>query len=191
MNKIMDKQIFIYYLGPDYLPDLDYQTPTGFDSLEDKYINKLETRNKAILEHQKSERYTLFDFIQAFNSEEISDLGWIAFKEEESSSSEVIINIVEISSELAHNTARNEMMSETSKGDYKINDEEKKHEPGTCPICGDTDLDFDGFIFEEDEQISYNWKCNICNTTGQEWYQMNFIKHDNIISNQKKPKDNY
>jgi len=79
----MDKQIFIYYLGPDYLPDIDYQTPTGFDSLEDKYINKLETRNKAILEHQKSERYTLFDFIQAFNSEEISDLGWIAFEEEE------------------------------------------------------------------------------------------------------------
>jgi len=106
----MAKQIFIYYLGPDYLPDIDYQTPTGFDNFEDKYINTLETRNKAILEHQKSERYTLLDFIQAFNSEEISDLGWIAFNMEDDQDCTVVVNIVELSSELANDAAGNEMI---------------------------------------------------------------------------------
>lgn len=55
----------IAYLGPD-------------ESLHpDDFIRK-DKLNNAILKHPKTLFYTPDGFVEAFNAEEISDLGWIA-----------------------------------------------------------------------------------------------------------------
>jgi len=79
------KQIFIYYLSPEHTGNLEYDTPTCHtDDPEDKFIDAHESRNKAIIEHQDSVKYSILDFILAFNEKLISDQGWLAFNEEES-----------------------------------------------------------------------------------------------------------
>ena len=47
------------------------------------YENGEGNREKAVLEHDKTEIYTLKDFVMAFNDEFISDQGLIAIIEEE------------------------------------------------------------------------------------------------------------
>ena len=66
---------------------------------------------------------------------------------EEPITNDYIINNVELASNLAHNAARDEMMSETSKGDFKINSEEEM-----CIY----DEDNDCLIYTEQVQEVFN-----------------------------------
>ena len=60
----------IAYLNAEDSSNLDYENGEG-------------NREKAVLEHDKTEIYTLENFVSAFNDEFISDLGFIALVEEE------------------------------------------------------------------------------------------------------------
>ncbi len=60
----------IAYLDSENSSNLDYENGEG-------------NREKAVLEDDKTEIYTLEDFVMAFNDEFISDLGLIAIIEEE------------------------------------------------------------------------------------------------------------
>jgi hypothetical protein len=60
----------IAYLDSENSSNLDYENGEG-------------NREKAVLEHDKTEIYKVEDFVMAFNDEFISDLGFIALVEEE------------------------------------------------------------------------------------------------------------
>lgn len=62
MNKII-----ICYLGPDHLTDLSFET----------------NQETAIINHPETLKYSLQDFVKAFNEEYISDHGLIAIDTEE------------------------------------------------------------------------------------------------------------
>ena len=73
---------FIYYLPPDFIGDLDYETPTCFGRAQDRDIDGEANFLKAIIDSPNAEKYSLMDFILAFNNETISDQGFIAYAEE-------------------------------------------------------------------------------------------------------------
>ena len=50
------------------------------------------------------------------------------------------------------------------------------HEAGVCPKCGGDELDFDGFVVE-DNSVIYNWACQNCGVCGRECYDMTFSEH--------------
>jgi hypothetical protein len=51
-----------------------------------------------------------------------------------------------------------------------------RHEPGICPACGSDELDFDGFLVE-DNSVIYKWDCKGCGIGGRECYDMTFSEH--------------
>jgi len=65
--------IEIAYLNAMDSANLDYETSND---------SGRENRKNAILEHSNVEFYSLEDFVDAFNDEYISDLGYIAVKED-------------------------------------------------------------------------------------------------------------
>jgi len=60
----------IAYLDSENSNNLDYENGEG-------------NRERAVLEHDKTEIYSLKDFVSAFNDEFISDMGYIALVEDE------------------------------------------------------------------------------------------------------------
>ena len=75
----MNKEMRLYYLFSDYyINDLGDNEPTLFSKeWEDHIIHLIETDSEA------GEIYTLRGFQEAFNTEMISDQGWIIFREVE------------------------------------------------------------------------------------------------------------
>ena len=68
--------------------------------------------------------------------------------------------------------------------DKKINTDEVKKfvkdEVGVCPICGSGNLEY-GSLSQEDESIYYDWECKSCGASGQEWCDVVFSTHGNVI----------
>lgn len=55
-----------------------------------------------------------------------------------------------------------------------------KNEEGVCPACGsDEGLDFDSAEIA-DGHVKYPWTCEKCQATGDEFYEMNFVGHENV-----------
>lgn len=50
-------------------------------------------------------------------------------------------------------------------------------EEGVCPVCGETQLEYDT-IQLEDDMIYYPWTCEHCGTSGEEWYKLSFAGHN-------------
>lgn len=61
---------YIYYIMPDFVASEEF-----FDSPIDKNIELLEQWCK----EGKAEKYTIENFVQAFNDEDISDLGMLYY----------------------------------------------------------------------------------------------------------------
>lgn len=81
-----------------------------------------------VINHPKSEVYSLEDFIVAYNEESLSNLAYIAVvypKEMTDTINYVTIPIIQLASDLAHNAARDEMWSNTSIGYGFISNEEE------------------------------------------------------------------
>lgn len=51
-------------------------------------------------------------------------------------------------------------------------------QPGVCPVCGNNELEYLGTELEGNS-YGYRWDCDKCETSGYEWYIMNF---DEIVS---------
>ena len=54
----------------------------------------------------------------------------------------------------------------------------KSNEAGTCPACGNEDLDYD--TPQIGDGLSYPWKCKKCKADGEEWYSIEFVEHCNV-----------
>jgi hypothetical protein len=46
-----------------------------------------------------------------------------------------------------------------------------------CPCCGNNSLSY-GVAEFEDDNLSYPWTCDECNSTGSEWYSLEFSGHN-------------
>jgi len=47
---------------------------------------------------------------------------------------------------------------------------------GTCPICGQDELNYKD-TKNEGTSIGYVWQCANCKTNGIEWYELKFVQH--------------
>lgn len=54
---------------------------------------------------------------------------------------------------------------------------------GQCPYCNSNDLDYGAMEPEDDGLVYYPWKCNCCGGEGEEWYELNFIGHNDDAGN--------
>jgi len=54
-------------------------------------------------------------------------------------------------------------------------------EQGVCPNCGNNDLEYGGSDFEGDG-VCYYWSCEECESTGREWYSLEFTGHNITLS---------
>lgn len=59
----------------------------------------------------------------------------------------------------------------------------KSNEQGRCPYCNEPTLDYGVAEFQDDYMISYPWTCESCGHTGEEWYDMKFIGHNDEEGN--------
>ena len=55
----------------------------------------------------------------------------------------------------------------------------KSNDMGYCPVCDNDDLDYDSVQFEGN-MCYFPWHCKWCGTTGNEWYNLEFVGHDNV-----------
>lgn len=53
----------------------------------------------------------------------------------------------------------------------------KSNKLGHCPFCDSTDLEY-GTIQLEHTMCWYEWSCNKCDNTGEEWYTVEFAGHN-------------
>jgi len=53
---------------------------------------------------------------------------------------------------------------------------------GICPVCNKEDLDY-GVLELNGSMAYYPWDCMSCNSSGQEWYNMNFSGQNVKIEN--------
>ena len=53
----------------------------------------------------------------------------------------------------------------------------QKHQPGICPICGSDEMTYSD-THKEDDWYWYDWRCDKCNSTGTEDYELSFTGHD-------------
>jgi hypothetical protein len=51
---------------------------------------------------------------------------------------------------------------------------------GCCPVCNSDNIDYGVADFEGD-QICYPCTCNQCHATFEEWYDLSFCGHENIV----------
>lgn len=51
-----------------------------------------------------------------------------------------------------------------------------------CPCCDKASLDYDEVEFYDD-QCYFPRKCQNCWATGEEWYSMDFIGHEEVVDN--------
>ena len=51
-----------------------------------------------------------------------------------------------------------------------------KQEAGTCPVCGNEDLEY-GDSGIEDTSYYYRWECSGCDRSGREWHNLVFDEH--------------
>lgn len=50
---------------------------------------------------------------------------------------------------------------------------------GFCPVCGHNEDDLEYEAIEINDNLAhYPWKCGNCQSTGSEWYQLEFIGHN-------------
>lgn len=55
-------------------------------------------------------------------------------------------------------------------------------ESDVCPVCGNTNLIYDGFYMNSTEEgLHYKWECQECKSKGEKWYELKFTAHLNII----------
>lgn len=59
----------------------------------------------------------------------------------------------------------------------------KSNEQGKCPYCNSLELEYGVAEFQHDELVFYPWKCKHCGRTGEEWYELNFIGHNDDEGN--------
>ncbi len=66
---------------------------------------------------------------------------------------------------------------------------QESHKPDICPVCGDDNLTYDGYFMQSvEEGLHYKWKCPKCEAAGEEWYELKFIAHMNIVPHHPKVK---
>lgn len=53
----------------------------------------------------------------------------------------------------------------------------KSNVSGTCPFCGESNLEYEAVRFDGDI-CYYPWKCINCNHEGEEYYSLEFIGHN-------------
>lgn len=53
---------------------------------------------------------------------------------------------------------------------------------GVCPVCNEEDLDY-GTLQLSSNMAYYPWDCLSCNSSGQEWYNMEFTGQNVKIEN--------
>lgn len=56
------------------------------------------------------------------------------------------------------------------------------NEQGKCPYCNHEDLEYGAAEFEGD-MLYYPWTCEHCGRTGEEWYDLNFVGHNDDEGN--------
>lgn len=56
----------------------------------------------------------------------------------------------------------------------------KSNKKGTCPFCGEEDLEYGAVSFEGDF-CYFPWECNCCGEKGEEWYELSFAGHNVIV----------
>jgi DNA-directed RNA polymerase subunit M/transcription elongation factor TFIIS len=51
-------------------------------------------------------------------------------------------------------------------------------EQGTCPKCGSNEINY-GVVHASSDgtQVYWDWTCPDCDAEGEEWYDINFIRH--------------
>jgi hypothetical protein len=51
-------------------------------------------------------------------------------------------------------------------------------EEGRCPTCGCNEIRYGNQKFSSDGRYAYTeWVCPDCETVGEEWYELHFIRH--------------
>lgn len=65
----------------------------------------------------------------------------------------------------------------------------KSNEQGRCPYCDSEALEYHEAEFSDD-MIYYPWECEQCHRTGEEWYKLNFIGHNDDKGNIIEPNTN-
>lgn len=60
--------------------------------------------------------------------------------------------------------------------------------PGTCPVCGSNDIDYDALEII-DCGAYYPALCNNCKTSFQEHYDLTFAGHYNVYDKNDQPVD--
>jgi len=63
-------------------------------------------------------------------------------------------------------------------------------EAGICPVCGSSDLDYDSLKIDAG-QVGYPWTCNRCKSHGEEWSNLDFIEHTNIVDATQDDEEDY
>ena len=55
---------------------------------------------------------------------------------------------------------------------------------GVCPVCGKEELVYADTVLDGN-QMGYHWQCSECLSQGTEWYNLEFIEHNDIIKGGK------
>ena len=59
----------------------------------------------------------------------------------------------------------------------------KSNEQGKCPYCNSLELEYGAAEFQDDGMVFYPWTCEHCGRTGEEWYNMTFVGHNDDEGN--------
>lgn len=59
----------------------------------------------------------------------------------------------------------------------------KSNEQGTCPHCNGYNIEYGSLEFEDDQMAYYPCTCEDCGTEFNEWYELNFVSHDQVYVN--------
>lgn len=59
----------------------------------------------------------------------------------------------------------------------------KSNEQGRCPYCNEYTLEYGAIEADDADMIHYPWICENCKRTGEEWYEINFIGHNDDEGN--------
>lgn len=54
----------------------------------------------------------------------------------------------------------------------------KSNEQGQCPYCNSYELEYGAIEMQDDGLAFYPWTCEHCGHSGEEWYELNFIGHN-------------
>ena len=54
----------------------------------------------------------------------------------------------------------------------------KSNKQGQCPYCNSNKLEYGVIERQEDGLAYYPWTCKNCGHSGEEWYELKFIGHN-------------